>query len=224
MRPQPIRVAIAIPVHRQMEADFGVCLTGLAMYTVRHAPHIDIAVQRRSSSILAQSRTALWRWAERNSADYILFADADQTFPPNALLRLLGHQLPAVGANYRARNADATVSTGRGLDGQPLPAPRPGDRVEEVLHLGLGFCLVAVPEVSAALAAQAAKEGRETYYPLFAALPDPDGACHPDGEDKFTGEDTYFFNKLRSAGIALHVDHALSREVGHIADIHLAFP
>lgn len=219
-----MRVVIGIPVHRQMEADFGVCLASLTMYTVRQAPQIDIAVQRVSSSILAQARTRLWRWAENNQADYILFADADQTFPSDALLRLLAHDLPAVGANYRARIAEAVVSSGWGLDGRPLKLPRPGDGVEEVLHLGLGLCLINVPKVSSALAAQAEREGRSTYYPIFAALPDPDGARNPDGDDKFVGEDVYFFDKLRSAGIKLHVDHDLSREVGHLADIHLAFP
>lgn len=219
-----MRVVIAIPVHRQMEADFGVCLAGLTMHTVRQAPNIDIAVQRVSSSILAQARTRLWRWSENNRADYILFADADQTFPPDALLRLLAHDLPAVGANYPARIAEVMVSTGWGLDGQPLKHPRPGDGVEEVLHLGLGLCLINVPAVASALSAQAEREGRRTYYPIFAALPDPDGVRHPNGDDKFTGEDAYFFDKLRAAGIKLHVDHDLSREVGHLADIHLAFP
>lgn len=218
------RVVIAIPVHRQMEADFGVCLAGLTMHTVRQAPSIDIAVQRVSSSILAQARTRLWRWAENNRADYILFADADQTFPPDALLRLLAHDLPAVGANYPARTAEVMVSTGWGLDGQTLKLPRRGDGVEEVLHLGLGMCLINVPAVASALADQAQREGRSTYYPLFAALPDPDGALHPNGDDKFIGEDVYFFDKLRAAGIKLHVDHDLSLEVGHLADIHLAFP
>ncbi|HLL30088.1 MAG TPA: hypothetical protein VK403_03735 [Allosphingosinicella sp.] len=219
-----MRIVIAIPVHRQMEADFGVCLAGLTMHTVRFAPHIDLAVQRVSSSILAQARTRLWRWAEQNQAQYILFADADQTFPPDGLLRLLSHNLPAVGANYPARTPDVMVSTGWDLQGRPLKHPRPGDGVEEVLHLGLGLCLIKVPEVSAALAAQAEREGRSTYYPLFAALPDPDGARHPNGDDVFIGEDVYFFDKLRAAGIKLHVDHDLSLQVSHIADIHLAFP
>lgn len=219
-----MRIVIAIPVHRQMEADFGVCLTVLAMWTVRSAPQIDIAVQRVSSSILAQARTKLWRWAEDNQADYILFADADQTFPADALLRLLSHDLPAVGANYPARTSDAIVSTGWDLDGAPLKHPKRGDGVEEVRHLGLGFCLINVPVVRAALEALAERVGRSTYYPLFAALPDPEGARHPNGDDKFIGEDVYFFDRLRAAGIKLYVDHDLSREVGHIADIHLAFP
>jgi hypothetical protein len=207
-----------------MEADFGVCLASLTMFTVRQAPDIDIAVQRVSSSILAQARTRLWRWAESNQADYILFADADQTFPADALLRLLAHRLDAVGANYRARVAEVVVSSGWGLDGQPLKLPRRGDGVEEVLHLGLGLCLLDVPAIRSKLAAQAEREGRGTYYPLFAALPDPGGARHPNGDDKFIGEDVYFFDKLRAAGIELHVDHDLSLEVGHLADIHLAFP
>lgn len=207
-----------------MEADFGVCLASMTMWTVRCAPHIDIAVQRVSSSILAQARTRLWRWSEENQADYLLFADADQTFPPDALLRLLAHQLPAVGANYPVRTPGMIVSTGRGLDGEALGLPRSGQGIEEVGHLGLGLCLIHMPPVRTALAAQASKEGRETYFPLFAALPDPDGARNPNGDDKFVGEDIYFFDKLRAAGIKLYVDHDLSVDVGPIADIHLQFP
>jgi hypothetical protein len=219
-----MRLVIAIPVLRQMEADFGVCLAALTMHTVRFAPQIDIAIQRVSSSILAQARTKLWRWAEDNRADYLLFADADQTFPPDALLRLLARNLPAVGANYRARIADIVVSTGWALDGTPLKPPRPGDGVELVKHLGLGFCLLHVPTIRAALEAQAKTEGRASYYPLFAALPDPDGKRHPNGDDMFLGEDAYFFDKLRAAGVTLHVDHDLSVEIGHLADAHLVFP
>ena len=219
-----MRVVIGIPVHRQMEADFGVCLASMAMWTVRFAPEIDIAVQRTSSSILAQARTRLWRWAEENQADYLLFADADQTFPPDALLRLLSHGLDIVGANYPIRTTEAMISTGRGLDDEPLPLPRRGDGIGEARHLGLGLCLIKLSPVREALSAQARKEGRTTYFPLFAALPDPDGARNPNGDDKFVGEDVYFFDKLRAAGIKLHVDHDLSVEVGHIADVHLEFP
>jgi hypothetical protein len=220
----PTRIVIAIPVHRQMEADFGVCLASLTMWTVRFAPHIDLAVQRVSSSILAQARTRLWRWAEHNQADYILFADADQTFPADALLRLLKHDLPAVGANYPQRTTTAVVSTGWGLDGKPLSYPRPGQGVEEVLHLGLGLCLINLKVVREVLTGHAEREGRSTYFPLFAALPDAEGALHPSGSDKFIGEDVYFFDKLRAAGVKLYVDHDLSLEVGHISDALLTFP
>jgi hypothetical protein len=219
-----MRILIGIPVLRQMEADFGVSLALLTMDTVRFAPQIDLAVQRVSSSILAQARTRLWRWAEDNHADYLLFLDADHTFPADALLRLLQHRLAVVGAHYRCRLPDVVASAGWGLDGNPLKNPKPGDGVEEAKHLGLGLCLLHVPTVREALAAQAGREGRETYYPLFAALPDPDGARHPNGDDKFTGEDVYFFDKLRAAGIKLHVDHDLSLEVGHIAEHNLTFP
>lgn len=211
-----MRIFIGIPVHRQMDADFGICLSLLTMDTVRFAPHIQLAVMRMSSSILAQSRTALWRGAEEAGADYLLFLDSDQTFPPDALLRLLARKLPVVGAHYPQRVAGPPVSCGWGLDGKPIRTPRPGMGVEEVKHLGLGLCLIDMRVAPAALSAQAAKEGRANYYPLFAALPDPEGRRHPNGMDVFGGEDAYFFDKLRAAGIPAHVDHDLSCEIGHI--------
>lgn len=211
-----MRIFIGIPVHRTMEADFGICLSLLTMDTVRAAPSIDLAVVRVSSSILAQARTALWRGAEEARADYLLFIDADQTFPPDALLRLLSRKLPVVGAHSAQRVPGPPVSCGWGLDGRQIPNSRPGMGVAEVKHLGLGLCLVDMNAARAALAAQAAKEGRRTYYPLFAALPDPDGGRHPNGQDIFGGEDAFFMDKLRAAGIGIHVDHDLSCEVGHI--------
>jgi hypothetical protein len=207
-----------------MEADFGVCLALLGMYTTRAAPHIDLAVRTASSSILAKSRTALWRWGEDNRADYILFLDADHTFPPDALLSLLKRKLPVVGAHYRSRRPGISTSIGRGLDGELLKDPKPGDGIEEVSYLGLGLCLIDMRAAKTALAEQARKEGRSTHYPLFAALPDPDGARHPNGEDKFIGEDVYFFDKLRAAGLKIHADHDLSVNVGHIGEQTFAFP
>jgi hypothetical protein len=211
-----VRIFIAIPVHRQMDADFGICLSLLTMDTVRAAPHIDLAVVRVSSSILAQARTSLWRGAEDARADYLLFLDSDQTFPGNALLRLLARKLPVVGAHYPQRVPGRRISCGWALDGTPIRVSRGGMGVEEVRHLGLGLCLIDMKAAREALAAQAGREGRSTYYPLFAALPDPEGGRHPNGMDIFRGEDVYFFDKLRAAGLKVHVDHDLSAEVGHI--------
>jgi hypothetical protein len=44
----------------------------------------------------------------------------------------------------------------------------------------------------------------------------------PDG--KFVGEDVLFYDRLRAAGLKVHVDHALSIWIGHIHEQNLMFP
>jgi hypothetical protein len=88
----------------------------------------------------------------------------------------------------------------------PLPFVVPqATGLEEALHLSLGACLI--------------------HSAVFRALKQPyfrEGV----GEDKVSiiGDDVLFFHEARKAGFVAMVDHALSRDVGHIAETVLRFP
>jgi len=77
-----------------------------------------------------------------------------------------------------------------------------------VNHLGLGLCLINM-RVFDVLQEKAEDKGEKTFLPLFKFIEKPDGIG-------VIGEDVFFFEKLRAAGIPIHCDHALSWEVGHI--------
>ncbi|MEA3039002.1 MAG: hypothetical protein QOE79_1515, partial [Sphingomonadales bacterium] len=77
--------------------------------------------------------------------------------------------------------------------------------LQEVEALGLGLFLVN-KRVLDPLKAAAEATGKP-LLPLFRE--------EWDGE-RITGEDRYFFNRLRAAGIPVHVDNVLSAQVGHI--------
>jgi hypothetical protein len=80
--------------------------------------------------------------------------------------------------------------------------------VEEVAHLGLGFCLVDM-RAYAILEAKAEADGKDHYWPLFDMPVKPDGiGC--------IGEDVRYFRMLREAGIKVFLDHEVSWDLGHL--------
>jgi hypothetical protein len=143
------------------------------------------------------SRRILADQAVEMGADYLLWIDGDQTFPPEGFVRLARHQLPVVGCNYPVRNVDnAEPSAFRFVDGEKVRL-QPGSGVEPADVIGLGFCLV---------------QGW-----VLSRLPKP---WFLESDE---GEDGYFCSLLKSVGITPHVDHDLSYEIGHVAEGVLKF-
>jgi hypothetical protein len=184
-----VKIALCIPVHGDPKAHFAKCYGRLIAHSSRQGREIESFVV--SSAVLSSLRALLVRRALEWKADWLLWMDADHTFPPDALERLLAHDLPIVGCNYIRRLAPhgqtASVETTR--------EKAEAGMVEPANHMGLGLCLMRAD--------------------VFDGIDEPlfDGAT----------EDIYLFNKLRAARHQPHVDHALSMEVGHIAETVLRF-
>jgi hypothetical protein len=125
-------------------------------------------------------------------ADYILWLDADQTFPSDALFRLAAHDVPIVGCNYAVRGErDAPESTAFNIakNENGLLRIEPKETgLEAVDVIGMGVCLVK--------------------RVVFEALP------RPWFRPFDYGEDGYFCLQAKKAGFIPHVDHSL--KVGHI--------
>lgn len=167
---QAMKIAIVIPVYDSAKAGFLKSLCRMVIYTLNSDIKVDgvstrpaLEVFTKSTSILPLSRNLLFMDAPKWGAVYVLMLDADHVFPPDALIRLLRHQVLCVGANY-VRRADASQASAS-ADGERIMStkekaaePRP----QEVDHVGLGFCLVSAA-VFKKLTAQAAKEGEPTF-------------------------------------------------------------
>lgn len=155
------------------------------------------------NSSLPDLRQMLAETALSRGNDAILWADADHTTPEDALLRLIAHDVPVVGCNYLRR--DGARPTAARLDENRYATDvEPGNGLEPIGLLGLGFCLTRA-EVYSKL--------RKPWFEF---------ARNRDGER--VTEDAYFFFGLREAGVPVYVDHDLSREVGHITETVLHFP
>jgi hypothetical protein len=140
--------------------------------------------------------------------NYLLWIDSDQSFPNDALIRLLSLNLPIVGANYVQR-APPHLPTAKNLAGDLIWTTQDtanAEKVEEVSYLGLGFCLM-----DANIVRDIIFEQRKARQPIFALQMDGDGSIAK-------GEDVFFFNLARNLGHRVHVDHLLSWHIGHVSE------
>lgn len=101
-----LKVAVAVPSTGQWRASMGVHFSSLCSFTSMHTGgNIALAVLGREGSVITNQRNALVDTALEIGADYLLQIDADMQFPPESLLRLLGHEKDVVGAFYNKRVA-----------------------------------------------------------------------------------------------------------------------
>lgn len=221
-----MRIAICIPVHGETKAIFTRSLARMLVYTLNSTINVDgapvrpaIEIFTASSSILPFSRQKLLLQAIEWKADFLLWMDADHSFPPDTLLRLLAREKPVVGANFLTRTQPPRATAGRIAEGRLVPVPTTREiaqasPVEQVDSVGLGLTLMSMTVIDILRDAR----GGEEIGPLFdTSLSMVDGALD------VRGEDAHFFGLLGAAGVPVFVDHALSLETGHVAEAVLGF-
>jgi hypothetical protein len=214
-----MKVAICIPRHGDTKGEFTISLARMLVRSLA-APFegrpLEIEIFSVSSSDLPLSRTELLKRAIAWQARYLLWLDSDHVFPPDTLLRLLRHKLPVVGCN-QPRRTEPTGPVAVRLDENgemehvyttaELARAR---EVEEVYHVGLALCLMDMNVLHQVKAAVEKDVGWAHWEPF-------DRKLLP-GTNSRMGEDVSFFRELTAAGVKVYVDHALSWEVGHIAE------
>jgi hypothetical protein len=184
-----VKIALCTPIHGSPKAGFAFSYGKLIGHSVEQG--LTIRPFWAEGSALPELRNDLAAHALAWDADWVLWADADHTFPADALLRLLAHKRDIIGCNYVRRQ----WPTSQTASVRTTPKKARDGLVEEAEYLGLGFCLVS------------ARVFREIAAPAFA---------FERGEAGFAGEDIYFFRKARAEGFKIFVDHGLSWEIGHI--------
>ena len=227
MEARRLKIALCVPCHGDTKGKFTQSLANMLIhfYSANFTTPDGTPIERElevfmvSCSMLTEGRHKLVAEALSWGADWMLWLDADHTFPSDTLARLWSHNLPVVGCNY-ARRCFPTAPTAarQGCEGggkkslvYTTQEKAEAREVEEVDHLGFGVCLIDM-RVFDVLQNQAEAEGNGNFLPLFKFETAPNGIG-------VIGEDVYFFKKLRAAGIPVHVDHALSWEVGHLHEM-----
>jgi hypothetical protein len=194
-----VHIALCYPVYADTRAGFTQSALGMVIHTLscrwEDGPPTLQAIQVRSSDLIG-NRNNLVRQALAAKAHYILWMDADHTFPEDALIRLLKRRVDIVGTNYLRRGGPLPVAAVNGFPLMTLPQVAAAAPMQRVDHTGLGFCLMKTS--------------------IFEKLPDP----------PFQGphDDTSFFAAARAAGLDVWLDHELSLEIGHIAETTRFFP
>ena len=188
-----IRVLIGVPTgERAREAKFYDYLDMLQL------PMGTMKSSARGPSI-AKNRNLLVRKAIDNGCSHIFFVDDDSTFQPDALIKLLCHNVDIVSGFQLHRNFphfplifSDRVDNNFKVDyiGQDETG------LKETLATGLGACLIKCKVFS---------KLEEPWFRM--------GELEQDG----LGEDLGFFSRVRDLGLKAHVD--LDVPVGHITSV-----
>lgn len=227
-----LKIAVCIPCYGDPRLRFTVSLIRMlnhfhtANFKNADGDQLDriVEVFWVSTSNLIQSRHQLVADATYWGADYMLWLDADHTFPPDTLARLWTRNLPIVGCNYARRiiptapTAAKFLATNEEDDRQALvyttPEKAAANELEEVAHMGLGVCLMDM-RIFDVLQAKSEEQGKRSMLPLFEFCASDDGTSP-------LGEDVFFFRKCREAGFKIYCDHGASWEIGHIHEAEMS--
>lgn len=200
-----LRVVVGVPSGSHWLAQFGVALGSLMVrFYMERVPGFksqELRVANVKSSILPKNRLELMKIAKASKADYLLFLDSDHTFPADLPHRLIAHGKPIVAVNCVTKTIPAQPTarafSAENSQGVPVYSDEGKTGLEEVWRIGTGVMLLhksAFEQIPHSAWAMVYKEEGDTYQ----------------------GEDWTFCAECERLGIPLYIDHALSREVGHV--------
>lgn len=209
--PAPYLVSICVPTHDIVPVKFALSLAEMSMTTGASLVAdgiIDVTLSHYIGTYIAKARNELALNALKRDATHILWLDSDMTFPADLLIRLMNHNLPIVGVNYAKRRIPtefvAMKTVAFNLEGGErsirCPTLEDSTGLEEVEGMGFG-CVLMQTEV-------------------FWNLEPPFFDQYYDRENKrWVGEDIHFAKLVKDAGFKMHIDHDLSKQVGHMGSL-----
>lgn len=222
-----IKIAVCVPVYDKVESMFFQSFSSALSYfyeTKLRNPETGEDIEKIVetfvvSGVVHQARNRLVYEAIKFGADYILWCDCDHVFPVDAFNRLLMHNKQIVGCNYARRvQSGPTSPTATRLDRHKYDendrllvttrAKADAGELEQVDHMGMGLVLMHMSVINDI--EEWSKANDEEMFPLFY------WELTEEGSGQTKGEDAYFMEKCRKAGVDIWCDHGLSWEVGHL--------
>jgi hypothetical protein len=191
MKPFKHVVGVCIPSGDTWKAQMAVCFSGLAMYSSLRETGIALFNTHCSQITTARNDCVKSALLSDPKVTHILWIDSDQTFPPDALQRLLAHDKDIVSPFIVQRRPPYT------LLGCLKKEPNAPTGLHEASLLPHGFALVKRHVYETI---KGPFWYRETYDPAF------------------KGEDVNFWDACREAGFTLWCDLDMTYEIGHIGE------
>jgi hypothetical protein len=186
-----MKVAIVTPSGDMVHTDFAMCLVRLVAASM--GAGIQPMIINPKSSLVQKGRWSGVTEALAHGADKILFIDSDQTFPANALIRLLSHNKKFVSATCRLRQ-DKIEYAARGYNGERINMSH-YTGLRKVASNGFAFSLIDAE--------------------LFNKIDEPwFNVSFDDGQ--WISEDESFCHAAAEHDCDVWVDADLTKEIGHI--------
>jgi hypothetical protein len=196
-------VVIAIPAGDMVATYFMYDLARMMTWTALNLPRIKLNIIIATGSLIPRQREQLVDITlDKTQATHMLFLDSDMRFPKDLIPRLLRHEAPAVCASYTERSEPF----------RPVAFPNSknyGERVwtypdstgtERIEACGFGVMMLSTEML------------RKLEKPRFLV----GYTKNENGTGQHVGEDIYFFYKMQEQGIALLMDHDVTKDVRHI--------
>lgn len=203
----PIKIAILTPCGDSVAS--GYCqslaeMVGLIVAQYCNQGIADLNYIAFNSSYVGWSRVELAKSALQWGATHLLWLDSDMVFPAWTFHHLFKQDKPVIAANYARRrfpHAPVTMKRlkeqGQNHEHELCYTHADSTGLEEVEAIGFGVVLVQ---------AQVFDSLKEAPFRVL------DDAM----SGNRIGEDVYFCQQLKKAGIPIYVDHDLSKHVKHI--------
>ena len=189
-------VVIGIASLQSCDINFAVSLAGMCAMNVVH--RIGFSLYPIVNHTIPNAHNKMVRHAEEIGATHLMLVETDNTFPHDALKRLLERDKAIVGATYLTKSPPHTYM-GREIDNTPLDVTRGVCRKVGMMPVG---CMLIRMDVFAKLR----KPGEPMWYTPW--IPDL---------ENFATDDYPFFERARAAGFDVYCDMELTRQVGHMS-------
>ncbi len=146
-----MKIILGIPHYRCVLPSFLDCIFRLSVHLGRKygGPDHKIGWYRDEDTYLHSRRNSIFRVAQEQEADYLLFIDSDQLFTPRDFDLLMTSQMDIVSGLYfvRAHPPSKTFPCAYKKDTNTLGYANiktyPKDSLCEVDTVGMGFCLIS---------------------------------------------------------------------------------
>lgn len=204
------KIMVCVPSTEQVSAEFAQSLSMATAHLVSEGYIINVAFN--ISSYVAKNRRELTEYFLSTDYDYIWWLDYDMKFPSDAALKLLSHNAPIVGCNYRKRRfpnpsfvAHKSINGLSIIDGGVcVNLSDDSPKTEFVDVIGHGCLLVQ----------------RKVYE----NLDPPYYIMDYDKNKKIEiGEDIYFCINVLNKGYKILCDNELSKKISHIGVFHFKY-
>lgn len=201
-----LNVVVVVPSGPHWLADFSTSLISMMGYFMNNKVPGSTTSQFRvvnvKGSILPTLRLNGLKAAKAIGASHLLYVDSDHTFPPDMLNRLLKWKKDCVAVNCVTKSIPSTTTARSHVEGDSHGAivySDPGNvgQLARVWRVGTGVMLLSK------------RAYNQIPHEAFAMTYKPEA-------DTYQGEDWTLCEALENAGVPIYIDHAVSRQVGHV--------
>jgi len=191
-------VNIMIPAFEQVYAEFAECLVKVIQHNESRGIRTNVSFL--AGSYISQARRELAHQFMDGKNEWAFWIDGDMKFPADAIERMISRDKNIIGCNYRRRRYPKTTfsaANGNLMNLIEVQTTDASPDVERADYLPGGMMLVHRSAYEA------------LSWPYYAVQYNPRFNLE-------VGEDYFFCEKARGAGLELWIDHGVSRDVSHI--------